>query len=220
MALLTGCLACIALGVIAAGSSAAATGAQQFTIYSVATGEQYINNNDDEARGDVNNPFGVQTLGGPTLPKVENGNGPFAGDQTLFTFKLYTEPISRPMPVRRYSPANTISTRTPIAMRHISCARDAHRCRTFNFNATGFVLASPEVPRNTVARRVMSRRLRVLITVSASFSTPQERPRRILANITLYSVASASNSSTTKMIADEGKATTPSGTTTTMPRSR
>ena len=70
-------------------SSVAAATSHALTLYSVATGAQYINNNDDEARGDVNNPYGTQALHGAALAHVENGNGPFAGDQAIFTFKLY-----------------------------------------------------------------------------------------------------------------------------------
>ena len=146
VALLTACLACMALGVVAAGSRAAANGAAQFTIYSVATGEQYINNNDDEARGDVNNPFGVQTLGGQPLLKVENGQWTVLPViKRWFTFKALHESRS-PRPVRqRFSDLHL-----PIAISDKNAFCDATYqlgsgtligAGAFNFNATGFVLA-------------------------------------------------------------------------------
>jgi hypothetical protein len=69
-------------------SAAAATGQQQrLTIYSVPVLAQYINHADDRERAVTHNPFNADT--GKLAPK-DKGNGPFAGDDTLFSFTLYT----------------------------------------------------------------------------------------------------------------------------------
>ena len=70
---------------LARGASASS---HTLTVYSVAVHEQFINNNDDEARGDVNNPFGTHNT--TAAATKENGNGPFPGDEAIFTFNLYT----------------------------------------------------------------------------------------------------------------------------------
>jgi hypothetical protein len=76
------------VGVVRPGvARGAADGSQRLVIYSVASQEQFINNNDDEARGDVNNPFGTHNK--TAAADKENGKGPFPGDEALFSFKLY-----------------------------------------------------------------------------------------------------------------------------------
>jgi hypothetical protein len=76
--------------------------------YAYPAKEQYLDHNDDEARGNEDNPFGPrqypQCKGLPyqrdlacsaALTKAasakieEHNNGPFAGDQAVFTFKIY-----------------------------------------------------------------------------------------------------------------------------------
>jgi hypothetical protein len=60
------------------------------TVYSVATQEQFVNNEDDRARGKGNNPFGnYKDVNAATK---EAGNGPFAGDEAIFSFKVYGTP--------------------------------------------------------------------------------------------------------------------------------
>jgi hypothetical protein len=62
---------------------------KQLTVYSVATGVQYINSADDAARGAVNNPFdpAVNKL----HPKTSSsGIGPFAGDVVVYAINLYS----------------------------------------------------------------------------------------------------------------------------------
>jgi hypothetical protein len=72
----------------ASGTSAAVAKDQRLTIYSVATGVQYINNADDEARGETNNPF--NSAANKLRPKLSwVGNGPFAGDVVVYAFNLY-----------------------------------------------------------------------------------------------------------------------------------
>jgi len=59
------------------------------TVFTVASGAQFINTADDRARGAKNNPFDEAT--NKLRPKVhETGNGPFPGDVAVFTFDLYT----------------------------------------------------------------------------------------------------------------------------------
>jgi len=69
-------------------SSAAAATSQKFTIYSVATQEQFLSMSDDRARGKGNTPFG--NFKDTTTPTKESGAGPFAGDIAMFSFALYT----------------------------------------------------------------------------------------------------------------------------------
>jgi len=61
----------------------------KLNLYSIATHEQFINNNDDEARGDVNNPFGTISPNAASVVE-KHYNGPFPGDEALFAFNLYT----------------------------------------------------------------------------------------------------------------------------------
>jgi hypothetical protein len=77
-------------------SSASATGKRVLTVYSVATGVQYINTADDRARGQVNNP--LDSVAKKLAPKGSgSGNGPFPGDVAVFALKLYSNPtLKRP----------------------------------------------------------------------------------------------------------------------------
>jgi len=60
------------------------------SLYSVATAEQYINNEDDRARGQGNSPFG--NYKDTSAVAKQTGNGPFAGDATFFAFDVYKAP--------------------------------------------------------------------------------------------------------------------------------
>ena len=78
---------------VGAGSAVAAPAAKSKTItfYSIATKEQFLNHSDDRARGKGNNPFaGFKDTVGPS-GKETSGNGPFAGDRTVFTFALFSD---------------------------------------------------------------------------------------------------------------------------------
>jgi hypothetical protein len=77
-----------AVSLFTAGSAAASTGQQKFTIYSVATQEQFMNMSDDRARGKGNTPFG--NFKDTSTPTKESGVGPFPGDIALFGFALFT----------------------------------------------------------------------------------------------------------------------------------
>jgi hypothetical protein len=69
------------------GSAGAATGQKKLTIYSVATLAQFINHQDDRQRALGNNPFSGDLT---KLVSPQSGNGPFAGDDTVYSFNLYT----------------------------------------------------------------------------------------------------------------------------------
>jgi len=72
-------------------SSAGAARLRVVTVYSVATGLQYINTADDRARGHVNNP--LDSTANKLAPKNSgSGNGPFAGDVAVYALKLYSNP--------------------------------------------------------------------------------------------------------------------------------
>jgi hypothetical protein len=76
-------------------AGAGATGNRVVTVYSVATGLQYINTADDRARGHVNNPF--DSVANKLAPKSSGRHGPFAGDVALYAVKLYSNPtLKRP----------------------------------------------------------------------------------------------------------------------------
>ncbi len=88
-----------ALGLVAASMVVPAAGATDhrvLTVYSVATGLQYINTADDRARGKVNNP--LDSAANKLLPKSSKSrHGPFAGDVAVFALKLYGNPtLKRP----------------------------------------------------------------------------------------------------------------------------
>jgi hypothetical protein len=59
------------------------------TVYSVATGLQYINTADDRARGKANHPLDPAAT--KLWPKSSgSGRGPFAGDVAIYSVKLYS----------------------------------------------------------------------------------------------------------------------------------
>jgi hypothetical protein len=72
----------------------AASNNATLTVYAVPATVQFMNHADDRLRGMSTNPFNV------TEAKVidvtngkEKGNGPFPGDDVLYTFHLYASPI-------------------------------------------------------------------------------------------------------------------------------
>jgi len=94
VAFLLAVLGLVVASVVASG--AAASGTRAVTIYSVATGVQYINTADDRARGHANNPLDPAT--NKLAPKSSGkGNGPFAGDVAIYALTLYGTPnLKRP----------------------------------------------------------------------------------------------------------------------------
>ncbi len=57
--------------------------------YSNVTHESFVNNDDDEARGDVNNPFGAHD--NKAAATEESAGGPFPGDEALFDFSVFSD---------------------------------------------------------------------------------------------------------------------------------
>ncbi|MBV8395839.1 MAG: hypothetical protein JO064_06225 [Actinobacteria bacterium] len=90
--------ALIAAALAAAVAVGSARAAQTLVIYSVATHEQFLNHSDDRARGVGNNPFGsFKDSTGPS-GKETAGNGPFAGDRSIFTFAVFgTDGVQNPI---------------------------------------------------------------------------------------------------------------------------
>jgi len=64
------------------------SGAQAVDEFTLPLHEIFINNNDDEARGDVNNVFGLHDT--KAAASKENGDGPFPGDSAFFSFSVFT----------------------------------------------------------------------------------------------------------------------------------
>jgi hypothetical protein len=83
-------LAAGALSAAAVVPSARAAGKKTLVLYATAEQEQYVNNSDSLQRGEGNNPFGNYKDLEPLANK--NANGPFPGDEALFSFNLYTGP--------------------------------------------------------------------------------------------------------------------------------
>jgi hypothetical protein len=68
----------------------AASDPKRLAAYSDPTHQAYVANADDETRGAVSNPFGVhlsRAAAGLTATK-----GPYAGDETMFSFVVYSDP--------------------------------------------------------------------------------------------------------------------------------
>jgi hypothetical protein len=68
-------------------SAGAANAPKKMTAYSIATHLQFLNHQDDRARGTGNNPFG--NYKDTTTSTKEAGKGPYPGDRSVFTFNLY-----------------------------------------------------------------------------------------------------------------------------------
>ena len=93
-AFLVAVIVLVVTAVSVSAADATATGAvanRTFTVYSVATGVQYINTEDDRVRGRANNPLdpAAQKLHPGTTTK---GRGPFAGDVAIYALTLYRDP--------------------------------------------------------------------------------------------------------------------------------
>ena len=82
-------LAAATLAAAAATGPAAAAGPTKLAIYSAPANETFVANADDEARGSANNPYGTHTH---SASVSEKNNGPFAGDEALFSFDVYSSP--------------------------------------------------------------------------------------------------------------------------------
>src|SRR5262249_38075905 len=63
------------------------------TVYSVATGLQFINSADDSERGKVNNPLDQATNKLAPKGSDNGGDGPAAGDIAVYAVDLYSDPM-------------------------------------------------------------------------------------------------------------------------------
>jgi hypothetical protein len=83
----------VLVGAAVGGSARAAAAPEKQTLYAVATTAQFMNHADDRLRGMSTNPFNVTAKGIVIVTKgKEKGNGPFPGDNILYSFKLYGDP--------------------------------------------------------------------------------------------------------------------------------
>jgi hypothetical protein len=82
--------ALLAVGV-ATGGTAAAQPRQELTVYSVASGTQFLSHDDDRRRGITNNPFDPRT-NKLQPPITTGGTGETAGDIAVYSFDLFTAP--------------------------------------------------------------------------------------------------------------------------------
>jgi hypothetical protein len=73
-----------------ASTSSAAHAKRTLVIFSVAEQEQFINHQDDRIRGGSKNPFGNFN---DVTASTQTGAGPFPGDQSVFSFNLYADPL-------------------------------------------------------------------------------------------------------------------------------
>lgn len=84
----------LASGAGALVSRSGASSDRRLTIYSVATGLQYINTADDRARGKINNP--LDSTANKLAPKSSGSrNGPFAGDIAVYALRLYSDAAAK-----------------------------------------------------------------------------------------------------------------------------
>jgi len=85
-------LASVAMALLVAGAlvgTAAARGPSGTTVYGVVTKAQFVNTADGVVRGDLHNPFNVDTK---ALAPAGSGKGPLPGDTAFFALKLYSHP--------------------------------------------------------------------------------------------------------------------------------
>ena len=83
------------IGAVLAGTVMAGTAraAQTTTIYAVPTTAQFMNHADDRLRGMATNPFNLKAEAVIVNANgKEKKNGPFPGDDILYSFKLYKSP--------------------------------------------------------------------------------------------------------------------------------
>ncbi len=121
-------------------SKAAVVGTKKLVIYSVPTAEQFMNHQDDRARGLGNNPFG--NFQDAQTPTKEAGTGPFAGDRAIFTFALYTDAslkksVGSAIYICQYSFNKYALCETAYVLSGGTLVGDG----SFNFNATTFAVA-------------------------------------------------------------------------------
>jgi|SRR5579872_3890610 len=128
------------LGSGAASAGRARATAKTLTVYSVGAYEQFLNHEDDRARGEGDNPFGRFT--DATAVAQPSAAGPFPGDQAIFELTVFKDP----------------SLKVKIGTAEFNCLYNFNKngycdvlfqlrggsvtgAGAFNFNATKFTLA-------------------------------------------------------------------------------
>lgn len=138
----SGVLLAIALGIGSGAASArsAHAAAKTLTVYSAGAYEQFLNHEDDRARGEGDNPFGRFT--DATAVAQPSAAGPFPGDQAIFQLTVYKD----------------AALKTKIGTAEFNCLYNFNKngycdvlfqlqggtvsgAGAFNFNATKFTLA-------------------------------------------------------------------------------
>jgi hypothetical protein len=96
--LLLAALVLFAVSLSATGASASTKAAQKLTVYAVPATVQFMNHADDRLRGMSANPFDLKAQAVIFNDNgKEKGNGPFAGDDILYAFKLFAD-VARTKP--------------------------------------------------------------------------------------------------------------------------
>ncbi len=113
----------------------------RLVLYSVAEQEQFINNADDRTRGGGNNPFGNNKDVTPTSNKATNG--PFPGDEAIFSFNLYTSSSLRTRAGSAIFTCQYNYDKNAFcdAAFHLNNGGTLIAAGAFNFNASKFTLA-------------------------------------------------------------------------------
>jgi hypothetical protein len=126
--------ALLVTAVPAASASGSSQAAQKLTVYAVPTTVQFMNHADDRLRGMSSNPFDLKSQAVIFNDNgKEKGNGPFPGDDILYTFKLFAD-------AKRTKPSGT-------AM--FTCYYGFGKratCDSYFDLANGLLLASGQVP--------------------------------------------------------------------------
>ena len=90
--LLFAAVALLATALPAATASGSTRATQKLTVYAVPTTVQFMNHADDRLRGMSTNPFKLKAQAAILNANgKEKGNGPFPGDDILYSFKLFAD---------------------------------------------------------------------------------------------------------------------------------
>jgi hypothetical protein len=118
----------------AGAASGTARATQKLTVYAVPSTVQFMNHADDRLRGMSSNPFDLKAQSVIFNDNgKEKGNGPFAGDDILYAFKLFADA------------ARTKPTGTAIFTCYYGFGKRA-TCDSYFDLAKGLLLASGQVP--------------------------------------------------------------------------
>jgi len=98
MRCLVAALALLAAALPASAASGAASASHSLRVYAVPNTVQFMNHADDRLRGMATNPFKFKSEAVILNDNgKEKGQGPFPGDDILYTFKLFADPtLTRP----------------------------------------------------------------------------------------------------------------------------